>query len=198
MLMKIKPDIENQLLTDLTKGSQEAFDAIYKIYWEQFYAFALRISDSEVEAQDLVQDVFVDLWVRREKLIISTSLKSYLFSMIKNKFLDKVRREKRFEHYADLLLAQTLNYDITPEDKYILEEKKTYLLEKVNTLPEKCREIFILNKIEGKSISEIADSLLISPQTVKNQLTKATKFIKPYQQEILASSVSLLWFIQNW
>lgn len=197
--MNISAEQEKELIHRLKKGDRKAFDEIYHAYKATFYNFAFNTTNSVDEAKDLIQDTFYDLWVRKDKLDITTALKSYLFTSIKNRFLNKVQREKRFEHYADIILSQLKpEYELNPEEEIVMEEKKQFLLDKINRLPKKCREIFVLNKMEDKSITEISESLTLSPQTVKNQLVKATKHIKPYQQEILASSLSLLWFFSKY
>ena len=191
---------EKELINLLKKGNRNAFNEIYNVHKDALYTFALKATNSADDAKDLVQDTFLSalkaLNEFKENIDSDTSLSPYLFISIKNRFLNKIRREKRFDHYADIILKNiVLNNELTPEEKVILNENREYLLDKINNLPEKCRETFVLNKLENYSITEIADKMALSPQTVKNQLVKAKKYIKPYQREILESAVSIIWML---
>ncbi|MBN2485995.1 MAG: RNA polymerase sigma-70 factor [Bacteroidales bacterium] len=185
----MKMDKENQLnLTEkLKNGDKNAFNDIFAAYWKEFYLFALKATNSPSEAEDLVQDSFIDLWIKREQIAICTSVKQYIFGIIKNKLYDKIRRERLFVQYAQRIIhdLQKISW-ATPEQKYVLIENQQILNKKIDLLPERCREIFILNKFEDLSINEIAEKLKLSKQTVKNQLTNAVNLIKPHWQKLLA------------
>jgi RNA polymerase sigma factor (sigma-70 family) len=94
---------EKELINLLKKGSRNAFIEIYNIYKDALYSFAVKATNSADDAKDLVQDTFFDLWARNENIDSDTSLKPYLFTSIKNRFLNKIRREKRFDHYANII-----------------------------------------------------------------------------------------------
>ena len=184
---------DEALMIGLREGKKEAFDIIYSSFWEDLYTFAYKATSSTEDAEELVQDLFVDVWFRREQIEIRDSLRGYLFTALKYKLLDKIRKERRFEEFTNYIIGNLFQFaDENPEKDLIVEESKQLIMDKINTLPEKCREIFILRKLENYSITEIAEKLFISPQTVKNQLTKATQLIRPYYEEILVSTISVL------
>ena len=173
-----------KLLVALKDNSKSAFDALYKLYWKILYDYALKISGTTEDAEELVQEVFISLWINRSKIEITESLNNYLIVSLKYKFLDKIRKEKRFEEFAETISKQAVElFDKNAEEELIFEEGRNYILKKVNILPDKCKEIFLLKKVENYTVAEISDKLLITPQTVKNQLTKANKMMQPYMKE---------------
>lgn len=185
---------EEELIIQLQKSSKEAFESIYSFHWKSLYAYALRVSLSSDDAEELVQDVFVDLWIKRTQIIVKQSLKNYLLTSLKYKFIDKIRKEKRYDEFADYILRTgTLVNRVNPENEYIIKEGKQFLMSKIHCLPEKCKEIFMLRKVENYTISEIASTLMISKQTVKNQLTKAQKIMRPHYEEIMTASALILY-----
>lgn len=183
-LSKVK-NIDISLINRIKNSDSKAFDTLYSMYWNKLYSFAKLSTSTPEEAEELVQDVFVDIWVRRRKLDVTGKVDSYLYSAIKYKLLDKIRKDKQFEKYSDYVYKVTENYytDNT-EDNLCIQEIFELIMAKSKQLPPKCHEIFVLSRIENKSIDEIAEQLKISPQTVKNQLTKALKFIRPYAEQL--------------
>lgn len=184
MFMKNLEKQDYKLLVALKDNSKSAFDALYKLYWKILYDYALKISGTTEDAEELVQEVFISLWINRSKIEITESLNNYLIVSLKYKFLDKIRKEKRFEEFAETISKQAVElFDKNAEEELIFEEGRNYILKKVNILPDKCKEIFLLKKVENYTVAEISDKLLITPQTVKNQLTKANKMMQPYMKE---------------
>ncbi len=151
----------------------ENFEKIYAEYWEKLNAFSFKITQDQHLAQNVVQDVFIDLWERRKKIDIS-SVENYLFRAVKNQIFKNYRDEKfdktvledHFEHY---LIDNFSGFDTEISDKlHIL----------LNSLPEKRREIILMHKIQEMNIDEIALELSISKQTVKNQISMGLKQLR--------------------
>jgi RNA polymerase sigma-70 factor (ECF subfamily) len=187
---------EEILLLKLQGSNKQAFETIYSLHWKYLYAFACRISKSNDDAEELVQDVFVDIWFKRTQINVKQSLRNYLLATLKYKYLDKIRREKRYDEFTDYIIQSgTFVSNVNPENEYIIKEGREFLMNKMQNLPEKCKEIFFLRKIENYSVSEIAGKLMISKQTVKNQLTKAYKIMRPHYEEVITTSVLLLFTI---
>lgn len=175
------------MIRQIRGGNKKAFEKLYMLHIKALHAFALQITMTSAQAEEIVQEVFVDIWLQREKLEINTTLKGYLFNMLRFKLIDMIRRNKLFDKYAEHMLLQSATYiSSNPEESFINKEKSRLLMDKTKVLPEKCRQIFILRRIENYSIAEIAEALSLSPQTVKNQLSKAFRLIKPHFDEIIA------------
>lgn len=155
------------------------FEQLYHHYWEKLYAFCFRMTRDQHISQNMVQDVFSDLWERRNQVNI-LAIDNYLFRAAKNQIL-KEYRKKKFD--TTVIEEQFGNYIITHTESLDAEMlDKLYAL--LDNLTEKKREILILNKIEEMSIDQIAIKLNLSKQTVKNQLTAALKQLRFHAGEL--------------
>lgn len=158
----------------MRRGNIETFSALFRAHYEPLCYFASRFIDDFDAAEGVVQDVFVRLWELRDSLEIHTSLKSYLYTAVKNSSLNYLKRAKAsttLDTVAGLPDAAASQPDASLESKELLEA----LDAAINDLPAKCREIFRLAKFDGLSYQEIADLEQISVNTVKTQLQRALK-----------------------
>ena len=132
----------------------------------------------EEDAENVVQDVFLLLWEKREVLDIRISLVSYLFSLVKNRSLDYLRHKVVAEEYKQelsfkLMSLEQLNYTFSSE-----EEIEKVIANAIDKLPERCREIFLKSRIVGMKYREIAEELNISANTVENHIAIALKKLR--------------------
>lgn len=166
------------LLSFVQKGRTEAFRALYERYWENLYAHARAMTSCEDTAKDIVQELFVELWDKKENLDIQISLKAYLYRVIRNKVLNTYAQHKIHEKYR-CSLAQ---YGEVGENRtdYLLRENlvKKRIDEEISALPGKMRQIFEMSRNENKTHKEIAEELNISDKTVKKQVSNALKILK--------------------
>ncbi len=136
--------------------------------------FAFKYLGDEEASEDVVQEVFVHLWEKRKKLEINSSLKSYLFSSVKNKSIEKLRRlkvEKKYLQSSDVPLFTETNVDFEDEmQKAILKDN---IYQSVDKLPKKCKIIFKMAKFDGLTYKEIADELNLSEKTIESQMRRA-------------------------
>ena len=162
------------------------FEEIYLNYFPRLLRFAKEYVIFDEDAENILQDVFLVLWERRDDLQIYTGLTSYLFTLIKNRCIDHLRRktnaEKGKKHLQESFISE-LNmklYSLEALNQSLLSDERIeeIINEAINSLPEKCREIFIRNKIEGKKYREIADELKISVNTVENQMSIALRKLR--------------------
>ena len=130
-------------------------------------------------AQDAVQDVFVKFWNKREEIDTKVNIKAYLFTSVKNKCFEVLRREKMVDGHKDNIVQQeSLRHEDTIEvdiEKYVRLEK---IHKAIQTLPTKCQEVFSLSKVNGLSYQEISDFMGISIKTVENQIVRALKLLR--------------------
>lgn len=142
-------------------------------------------------AREVVQDVFANLWEKRDTIEHDKSPKSYLGTAVRNRCLNYLRDNRKFD--AGMLeiegLGEEHSYD--EQDSLVENELKTKIDEAVNSLPEKCREIFICNRMENKKYQEIADEMKLSVKTVEAQMSKALKIMR----EKLAEYINILLLI---
>lgn len=172
----------------MVDGDKRAFRFFFDKYYTDLCNFIhLYTNDSEI-AQELVQDIYVYLWENREKITIRSSVKSYLYSASKNKSLNYIRNEKiklrLFKNYKE---QQTDSGQ--PDESYLDTSQLQEILKKsIASLPERCREIYVLSREEELTHKEIAERLNLSPKSVENQigiaLKKMREQLQPFYEKI--------------
>ena len=181
--------VEKKILSD-------HFEEIYVSWFSRMKYFALEYVVSEEDAENIVQDVFTELWERKEILAYDVNLVALLFTSIKNRCIDLLRHRIVVKEAVNLIQA-TLRMKLASLelfDQSLLSEQdiERIITEVVDSLPEKCREIFIKSKIEGKKQKDIAAELNISLKTVENQMAIAYKKIKSELKDYLPLLIFLL------
>lgn len=168
-----------------TDSLKDNFDKIYVLYYSRMHRFAKEYVLSDEEAENIVQDVFLLLWERKDVLDVQISLVSYIFSLVKNKCLDFLRHQVVVNEYKkDLSLKlsalELLNYTLSSE-----EDIERIVANAVNKLPDRCKQIFLKSRVEGKKYKEIADELGLSVNTVENQMAIALKKLRAELKNLL-------------
>ncbi|MDR2679384.1 MAG: RNA polymerase sigma-70 factor [Tannerella sp.] len=168
------------------------FDAVYVTYYPRMVRFARDYVLLEEDAENIVQDIFVMLWEKRDVLDIKVSLVPYLFTLVKNRCLDFLRHktaEEAFakEYEAKQMALEQLNYAFSSD-----EDIEEILNAALNSLPERCREIFIKSRVEGKKYREIAGELNISVNTVETQMSVALRKLQISLKDYLPLLLFLL------
>ena len=176
----------------LLKDVRNNFDKIYILYYSRMFRFAKEYVLFDEDAENIVQDVFLLLWEKREVLDIQISLVSYLFALVKNKSLDYLRHKVIADEYkqelsAKLTALELLNYSFTSD-----EEIEQILMTAINKLPERCRQVFLKSRIEGKKNREIANELNLTVSTVENQMTIALRKLRVELKDYLPLLLFLL------
>ena len=167
---------DNLLLFDLLRqGNESAFEKIYKQYWAELYNAAYKRLPEKEKCQDIIQNVFTDLWTRRATLTIENP-SAFLHTAVRFQVLKQISRgsKKNF-------LSESLSELVSPleSDGELLEkEAKSLVALYISALPPKRRNIFVLHYMEGLSTAKIAVQLNVSQKTVQNQLTTASQGLK--------------------
>jgi len=174
MREKIEDDVA--LVKSLSKGNVLAFNTLFKKYSNRLYHFAFGYLKSEVESEEIVQEVFTKIWEKRSELKKELSFKSYLFTIAFNIIRKHFRTKAYFSEYLKSGISS--DPDMQTSEKITYDSLHKYIAELVNQLPARRKEIFIKSRFEGLSIKEIAEELKISHKTVENQLTDALRFIR--------------------
>ncbi len=187
-----------KLFHAVSEGDEKAFEQLYKLYFPRLYSFALKIiADSDL-AKDTVQNVFIRLWETHETFRHEHP-EAFLYRMVRNASLNYVRHLKVVDNLKskikDQLLGEELYYiDLVGNEPYLLIEKE--LQEKVsevmNSLPEKCRIVFRMSRIEGLKNQEIADRLNVSIKAVEKHISKALSVYRERFGGYVPMSVILL------
>ena len=183
-------------LTHLLKGDDEtAFAEIYRRYAKSLADFAASKLFNLEDAQDIIHDIFVKLWEDRERLQITSNLKSYLFTLTRHRIIDKIRRNITREEYAAMLQSLTNAYQPSIEQQIAVKELQQTIENSLNQLSPRVKEIYQLSREENLSIPEIAEKLQLSEQTVKNQLSTALSHLRKSVSAI-SVSILLLWWLR--
>ena len=176
------------------------FEEIYVSYFSRMKYFALEYVLSEEDAENIVQDVFTELWERKELLTYNINLVAFLFTSIKNRCIDHLRHRvivrdavnQIQEEYQVTLKVKLASLELFDQSLLSEQDIEKIVSEVINSLPEKCREIFIKSKIEGKKQKDIASEMNISLKTVENQMNIAYKKLKSELKDYLPLLLFLL------
>ena len=176
--MRISPDINDQELTSLlSRGSKDAFRQLYNRYGSKIHRFALNYLKSEYDAEELVQDVFLKLWDKRNFLDSSGNIKSYIYKVAVNSIYDFIRHKNIEQAFHEFSMGKTEESDDTWEE-VVYNDMLAQIEQLMKQMPEQRRKIFKMSKEYGLSNAEIAKSLSLSKRTVENQLYRARTFLK--------------------
>ncbi|WP_316825911.1 RNA polymerase sigma-70 factor [Pedobacter miscanthi] len=169
---------DRQLTEMFLGGDQFAYTEIFERYHGLLLRHTFQLLQDKDEALDLVQDVFLSLWQRRETLVFSTSLSAYMYTATRNRVFNRLSHQKVANRYADSL-AGFMKKNHPVADEQMIEKELTVLIEKeIHNLPAKMREIFLLRRKDELSYKEIAERLGISDQTAKLQVHNAVKTLR--------------------
>jgi RNA polymerase sigma-70 factor, ECF subfamily len=179
--------------SELVQGNELAFEKIFKIYYKPLCHYAYSFLNDGAEAEEVVQNTFVKIWERRSTIQVQTSVKAYLYSMVRNSCLNVIKHEKVKKEFAKdhQYISETSRPVV--EEKMISNDLESKIYEAMRALPEQCRLVFQLSRFEELKYQEIADQLEISVKTVENQMGKALKMMRLHLKEYL---VLVLLFIQ--
>ena len=178
-MSKYSSNTDKELVQHLRKhNDKNAFEELYNRYWEKLLIQALLKLNSEYEAEEVVQDVFLNLWRRRKTIEIKYTFHTYIASCVKYEILNKLAQRKK----EIKLKSQTITH--LSEESNTTEESINYaalvaqIEETVKALPEKCQLVYRMSREEGLSQKQIAEQLKISQKTIETHINKALKAIR--------------------
>ncbi|MCL6268218.1 RNA polymerase sigma-70 factor [Flagellimonas myxillae] len=169
---------DEALLDRLQKNDERALTELYDRYWDSAFLAIYNVLKDKKLCEDVIQDVFLDIWNRRRKIKIRTTFKSYFFSCVRYQVFAQIRkREKNVRGEIFENLDQRVHYSC-PESEYLYNELLDRINSSVERLPKKCREVYKLSRNEQLTHAEISHRLDISTKTVENHMTKALKILR--------------------
>jgi len=176
------------LLKEVAKGDQRSFQLLYNKYWHQLYVAANRVLQEDLEAEDIVQEVFTSLWRKAGKLQVD-NLNAYLYQAIKFQVANKLRQRKGLDNYLKNINEVILEKHPQIEDKLHYASLLKKVDQLIGDLPEKCREVFIRSRYHHLTNAQIALELGISVKTVENQINKALKHLRNHMDDYSLSLI---------
>lgn len=175
----------------LKAGDQHAFREIYRRYWYTLYQVAKRKVRAEEDAEEIIQDIFVDLWERRNHIVID-ELSSYLYKAVKYQTLKYIRAALVRQSHQDAVLKNDVKTDSQTEEELALNDLHAAISTGLENLPSKSREIFRLNRLEGRSVTEISNLLQIPERTVEYHITKSLRVMRMYLKDFIWGVILLI------
>ena len=168
---------ERELLGGLRRGEEAAYDAIFRQWYAPLVAMTTSLLRDQGPAEEVVQDVLLELWRRRESITFETSLRAYLFQAARNRGLNYLRRQ-RVEARGEATIAAGMPSPEPADSEAREAELNVAIQSAIAGLPDRCREVFELSRIHGRKYSEIATELGISVKTVEAQMGKALRVMR--------------------
>jgi RNA polymerase sigma-70 factor (ECF subfamily) len=189
--------LTNELIVLLNRKQEAAFEVVFSLYYPRLVYFAKEYVPHE-DAKGLVQEAFIAFWEKNPSVMSEAQLQSYLYTSVKNNCLMRLRRDKvkkRFEDDAALKIQNQVYFSALEQlDTSVIafQEIESIIEKTLNGLPERCRDIFILSRFEGKKNQEVAQELNISVKAVEAQITKALQVFREALKDYLPLVAYLL------
>ena len=181
----------DELFDHIKTGDQKAFELLFSIYFARLNDFAKHVVKDDAISQDIVQDVFVKVWENKAK-IESLHLEAYLFRLVRNRCIDsikhlKVENNRMHEIEISSRWEELYRIDFIGNEPYVLieQELKNKIEKTITDLPDRCREVFIMSRMDGLKNKEIAEKLDINIKNVERHLNRALQsFRKNFTEEL--------------
>ncbi|MCD0487568.1 RNA polymerase sigma-70 factor [Pedobacter sp. MC2016-14] len=179
---------EADVLKKIISGDRKAFSSLYQQHLSELYNYIYLFTKSRESSEEIVQDIFVKIWEKKENLQYITSFKPYLFKSAKNLLLDEIRRNAVKAKAINALKPDSEDSNERTDEPLIYKQHMKIAEEAIAMLPEKRRAIFLMRTREELSLDEIAAKLNISKSVVKKQLYAGISFVRQYmhRNEILS------------
>lgn len=166
-------------------GDQHAFLEIYERYHAGLYAAAAKRCQCAEAAEEIVQDLFITLWKKREKIVVQLSLSGYLYTSIRNLVINHLQYEALRKGIRGNSELKDEYYDNSLEESLVARDLHSYIKQQVKLLPIKCRSVFELSRFEHKSNKQIASELGLTEKTVENHISRAIKYLRIGLQQLV-------------
>ena len=186
------PYIESDIIPQIAQGNKNAFETLFKSHYANLCGYAVKYVWELEQAEEIVQDLFFNIWNKRSNLYISSSIESYLFRAVRNACLNYLKHKKIRDNYASSV-QETYNPRHGQVDNPVeaLELQKK-IDESIDSLPPERKKIFLLSRHEGLKYKEIAEQLGISVKTVEAQMGKALQFLREELKEFMVILIYIL------
>jgi RNA polymerase sigma-70 factor (ECF subfamily) len=186
---------EKELLLQVADGKESAYKQLFTSYWDQIYSTALVFTKSREMSQDLAQDVFARIWIKKEKLKEVNDFRAYLFIIARNVIIDRLRKKVFSAGNEGYLTEYFVETSLGPNDKIELKEMEETILKGIHILPDQQRKAFYLSRFEGLRHEEIALKMGISKQSVKSYIVRAICHLRKYLSEHAEVMPLFLWML---
>ena len=192
MSYMLPPD-DKALFLQISQGDTTAFHKVFQRYRAPFHAAAYKMTRSGYIAEEIVQEVFITLWTKRELVAAADNSTHYLFTILYNSIYDHFRKLASERALKDILSQQAAEWEDSPMEMLLQAKEYQQLLDGIlGRLPRQQQMAYRLSRLEGMSRTEVASHMRISPHSVKNHLQQAMKFIRLYFKDREAITLFIL------
>lgn len=181
---------EQIIIERFREGDTLACEKIFHEYYKSLVIYAGTMLKNRDDAEDVVQQVYVNIWEKRERLEIHTSLKAFLYRAVYHTTLNKLKQQSVREQYAGEIRSSAVLIQV--DDRLQQKELQHKLDEAINELPEQCARIFKMSRYDQLKYQQIADALDLSVKTVENQMGKALKLLREKLKDYLPLLILIL------
>ncbi|MEN0053806.1 MAG: RNA polymerase sigma-70 factor [Mucilaginibacter sp.] len=188
-------DNEQFLLQQLIEGNEQSFNKIYELHSREIFRFVIKFVNSVPLAEDLTQEIFIKIWENRHRLENVQSFKAYLFVTARNHTFNRLKEVFKSDVAITEVVKGFIQLRNVTEDDIIDKEYLLFLKRTLNSLPERTKEIFKQCREYGRTYDEVAATLNISRNAVKNHMVHAMKVFRSSVEKELDILVSLLLFV---
>ena len=169
---------DQQIIQEIREGREEPFRQVFNAYYEGLCQYAFTILRDMDDAEDIVQNMFLKIWEKRQTLIITHTLKSYLYKAVYHQCINQFDHRAVREKYQERRTYESSSGVQLPE--VFPNELEESIVDAINSLPKQCRIIFMMSRYEELKYSEIANKLDISVNTIENQISKALRILRTH------------------
>ncbi len=189
---------DRRTIEQLLSGDMATYETVYKTYFKALYIYAYTMLKDETQAEEMVQNLFMKLWDRKEKISIETSLKAYLYKSVYHESLNYMKHLKvkaTYENHATQVMKNVKSE--SPSHKLMYKNLEDKLRTALNELPEQCRTVFQLSRYEELKYREIAERLQISEKTVENHMGKALRLLRFKLADFIVTITATFIYFKN-
>lgn len=185
-------------MRQIAEGDERSFSVLVDHYWNRIYSMSLAYLKSSTLAQDMVQDVFLKVWLKRQELPAIQDFPSWLFILARNALVSALRSNKRQANSGITGLEELAAPHVSPDRHYDYKQLNELLQQALERLPGQQQQVFRLSHEQGLSHEEIGERLGIARQTVKNHLVRAMITLRTYIQSngelffVLMTAINIL------
>ncbi|GGI23738.1 RNA polymerase sigma-70 factor [Pedobacter mendelii] len=183
---------DNELYNLLKQDSEEAFNLLYSRYWKKMLFKAMLKLQSEADAEEVVQDAFIDIWKSRHTIQIQNTFHTYIAAIIRYKVMAKIANRNKVIHYGVADIHELHVVDNSTQHWLNFIDLRSEIEANISALPEKCQLVFRMSREAGLSDKQIADNLGLSQKTIEAHISKALKALRTSIGQLLGTFLSLL------
>lgn len=200
--MENAPGLNNSdrdIVNAIQEGDESAFEALFREWYPALCGFARKFTSDPAEGEELVQEMFCQLWDKRSGFNPTTSLKAYLYAAVRNRCFNYLEHQKVRQRSQEAVTQRIAEQGRQSSPVQLMEETETQVRieHAIAELPDRCREVFELSRYDGLKYAEIAKKLEISPKTVEVQIGRALKHLRGALSDLLPFLVGILWIYKE-